>query len=347
MEYTIPQIHLRSYRPPAETQFGQQQRPVSNMAEYVQPMPYEPYQNPVQNYSPQEILKTLAEKQSMLESFLQPPQKPHAKMPTLSQYDAHDQDRNFDHSRSAKLPDVTNLSRSQSAQSKKAVQIGIHVIRNHVARNHLRVSFALLEEAKMISDEVGQMCVFNTQIHNPAENLKNTSIHGPGSRMNNKAQGNNIVFKEHHKFFVDLSRLIAKNRSKKDYFLMLQVLEKPEPDHMQFQHQTMSYKASDASNFGKLEYDLLGWLLFKVNKNDGRMHIGKFSKNLFSSPLKKPPFDFSNEKTMDAEIEFSIDEVEWDDEEQEDNYDEVEEEKPAPRYVDKKPTKNYNQPINK
>lgn len=299
MDYVIPQIHIRNFRPPMEAQFSQDALPNYQNMNQPRSLTTAPYQNPYAQ--PQRQMPT------DMDSFSQPPYKQHAKMPQSYPGSGGDFDTKVNANQSVKLPDFSLINQSGVSQPKKALQIIIHGLKKHVARNHLRISCALLEDSKMVLDEAGQNCVFNTQVHNPFENAKNASFASQG----NKAQGNNIIFNQSHKFLKDIGKLIEKNRGKKDYFLMFQVLEKPEPVKP-YASQTMSYKMSDLSSYGKLEYDLFGWFLFKINKSDGRLYTGKIVRNLFSSPLRKPPFDLTNEKQGESEIEFSINEVEWD-----------------------------------
>lgn len=296
MDYVIPQIHIRNFRPPMEAQFSQDAIPNYQNMNQPRSLTTAPYQNPYAQ--PQRQMP------ADMDSFSQPPRQ-HAKMP--QSYPGSGGDFDSKPNQSVKLPDFSLIDQSGMSQPKRALQIVIHGLKNHVARNHLRISCALLEDSKMVLDEAGQNCVFNTQVHNPFENAKNVSFASQG----NKAQGNNIIFNQSHKFLKDIGKLIDKNRGKKDYFLMFQVLEKPEPVKP-YASQTMSYKMSDLSSYGKLEYDLFGWFLFKINKSDGRLYTGKVVRNLFSSPLRKPPFDLTNEKKGESEIEFSINEVEWD-----------------------------------
>ena len=294
MDYVIPQIHLRNYRP-AETTFAQtsypQEMPVRAMSSGDYQDPYNPYsQAPIRH-----------SKHQSQESFIQPA-KQHAKMPVYSQNP--DESLNV----STKIPDIQKMDYSQNTQSKRSLQVTIHALQNHVARNHLRVSCALLEEAKMVVDDNGQNCVFNTAVHDPFQNdNKNQSYI---SIQSNRGESS-IKFEEKHVFHVDVNNIIKKGQGKRDCYLMFQVLEKPEKVGIHGS-QTMSYRASNTSAFGKLEYDLFGWFLFKINKSNGSIHAGKFVRNLFSSPLRKPPFDIENEKKAEAEIKFSIQEIEWD-----------------------------------
>jgi len=73
-------------------------------------------------------------------------------------------------------------------------------------------------------------------------------------------------------------------------------------------------------------------LLFKLNKSDGSLCIGKFSRNLFSTPLKKPPFDFSNERKTEAKLEFSVQEIEWNNNQENVSDDEEEQKSEPPRH---------------
>ena len=314
MDYVIPQIHLRNYRP-AETTFSQQPQtqdiPVRAMSSGNYQDPYDPYsQVPIR-----------PNKNQSQESFIQPV-KQYAKIPVYSQN--NEEDLNM----STKIPDIQKVDYSQIAQSKRALQITVHSLQNHIARNHLRISCALLEEAKMVIDERGQNCVFNTTVHDPYQvEHRNQSYNSIRSQPKNQNEGN-ITFEEKHIFYLDINNLIQKSQGKRDCYLMFQVLEKPEKIGGHGISQTMSYRASNTSAYGKLEYDLFGWLLFKINKSNGNIYTGKFVRNLFSSPLKKPPFDFVNEKKSEAEIKFSIQEIELDNQDQSSDKSFEEEEKP-------------------
>jgi len=199
--------------------------------------------------------------------------------------------------------------------AKKALQIVVTSVKNHVARSHLKISCALYEEDQIVVDDLGQKCVFNTTAHNPLDiTKKDQSMVGLGvSKISNKAQGQDIIFKEDHVFLKDVNRAIIKNKGKKDYYLMFQVLEKPEPTKIQTDSQTISYKNSDTANYGGMEYDLFGWYLFKLNKAEGiGVNSGKFVRKMFAPGLRKPPLDMAKVKTMESDLEFVVNEIEWD-----------------------------------
>ena len=314
MEYNIPQIHLRNFRPQMDGQFANNQsvryppyEPLSqsrrltpsidynrnnnfmNQLPPQQPPTTEP-QQPIEQPPPMEIPQPQQNQQKSLEDIQEEPEES-IRMPT---------------------PPPQNQT-ILDPNAKKALQIVIHGVKNHQARSHLKISCALYEADQIVVDDMGQKCVFNTTVHNPLDTAKKdqSMLDATSAKISNKAQGQDIIFKEDHIFFKDVNRMIQKNQGKKDYYLMFQVLEKPEPTKIQTDSQTISYKNSDTANYGGMEYDLFGWFLFKLNKAEGGVNIGRFVKKMFAPGLRKPPLDMAKVKTQDSDIEFAVNEVEW------------------------------------
>jgi len=320
MEYNIPQIHLRNFRPQNDGQFMNsvmpyppydqmaQSRKLTPSVDYYQNQnDYYNQMNQMQNQFPPDHGQQHSVDQTQ---FLNVPQ------PNQSQQSGDKLDHSeLKEEHSVRLPTPPQNQTVLDTGSKKALQIVIQSVKNHVARSHLKISCALYEEDQIVVDDVGQKCVFNTTTHNPLDLTKrDISMGGLGtSKLSNKAQGQDIIFKEDHVFLKDVHRQIIKNKGKKDYYLMFQVLEKPEPTKIQTDSQTISYKNSDTANYGGMEYDLFGWYLFKLNKAEGGINNGKFVRKIFAPGLRKPPLDMTRVKTMESDIEFIIHEVEWDD----------------------------------
>lgn len=321
MEYIIPQIHLRNYRGGMEGQFmaqpiGYMQDPppqtrqsttsTNNNGNNNNDNNYPPYSPPIQE-PPQEPPQADP-------SLLNPGRMGQANQ-SQSNMGKKDIMGDDESERSASPPLDTTVNKPWE---KKALQFVIHAIRGHVARSHLKISCALYEEDIIVIDDDGQRCVYNTTTHNPLDITKkdlSMSVASGASKMSNKAQGQDIIFKEDHTFKKDLNKLITKNFGKKDYYLMFQVLEKPEPIKIQTDSQTISYKVSETANYGGMEFELYGWFLFKLNKAEGGVNVGKFMRKMFAPGLRKPPLDMSKIKTIESDLEFGINEVEWPDDE--------------------------------
>lgn len=275
--------------------------------------PYDP--NAMNNMQPQiNILPPMGDQ-------FGPPQDPNLlNVPSQQQdqngFDNGDQNFGQDDTQSARVPTPPVNQTMFDPGEKRALQIVLHGVRNHVARSHLRISCALYEEDQIVVDDMGQRCVFNTTTHNPLDiskkDMNNMSTVSATSKMSNKAQGQDIIFKEDHIFMKDVNRLIMKNQGKKDYYLMFQILEKPEPIKIQSDSQSIAYKSNDTANYGGMEFELYGWFLFKLNKAEGGVNVGKFLRKMFAPGLRKPPLDMNKVKTMDSDIEFAVNEVEWD-----------------------------------
>lgn len=314
MEYVIPQIHLRSFRPPLESQFVRPQPEYMPPPRIQQQQPMmqqqqQPYQEP---YNPPEI------QEPQEEVYEPPPYQPlnfpepaPMKKPTRV-VEPKEQKQN------------QSVNQTQLDTGKKGLIVTIHSIKNHVAKSHLKVACSLLEEYTPAVDEIGNVCAFNTTVHNPLEQIrKDLSAVSGKSGMSNKAQGQDIIFKEDHKFLKDCKRYLSKGKGDKNVYLNFQILEKPEPQSIQYNNQSVSYRHSnnsDLANFGGMEYDLFGWYLFKLNK-DSSINTGRFVRRLLAPPLISPPVDLTKLKTIEIgeggesygpEIEFSVEEFSYD-----------------------------------
>lgn len=129
--------------------------------------------------------------------------------------------------------------------------------------------------------------------------------------MNNKAQGQDIVFQEEYKFLKNMRTLTIRQR--KNLFLGFQVLEMPEPTKVNMTKNVSYQTNSDSANYGGLEYELFGWTFFKINNADGSIKTGRFTTKLFEPPLRKPPLDPDKNRPREVEIEFAIQEVDYND----------------------------------
>ena len=334
MEYNIPQIHLRNNRPGAEAQFSvpQNQYPQSMMyPQMMNPPPMDDYTNrqpsrnpplPYQNPPVQQQQQQQQQQQPPPQQQYYPPEQPsmdqtqlmNVPQPNQSQFG---NDRKSEDSTESIKAAATPLNQTMAdGGPKKALQIVIHGIKQHVARSHLKITCALYEEDQMVVDDLGEKCVFHTTTHNPFDTRKDVSVAPGSTKMSNKAHRQDIIFKEDHVFMKDLNRMIERNFGKKDYYLMFQVLEKPEPTKIQTNAEGISYKASETdANFGGREYDLFGWFLFKLNKAQGGVNVGKFVRKMFEPDLRKPPLDMTKVVQMESDIEFAINEVDWDQDE--------------------------------
>lgn len=194
---------------------------------------------------------------------------------------------------------------------RKGIHLIIHQVKNHVARSHLKVAAAIFEESQLVLDERGRQCAFNTSVHNPLDlntksnrNLSNISM---DKSMSNKAQGQDIIFNEDKVFLRDIPLMLKTQKIKRDVYLNIQVLEKPEPVNVQTTNASISYrKQNETANYGNMEFELLGWYLIKINTGDGDVLSGKFCRQLFAPPLRKPPLDTQKVQNMDVEIEFTL-----------------------------------------
>lgn len=186
-------------------------------------------------------------------------------------------------------PESSIQSASQTQQTfledgeKRGITITIHGVKNHIAKSHLRAMVATLEGNQLIYDEFGNPCVFNTSIHNPLEEGGREGGRRVTTRnwvenedeIGNKSVGQDIVFAEEYKFFRNFRGLIRKNKNKTDLYLGIQVVEKPEPSRVIGNNADISYKTNnDTANYGGLEFELFGWLFFKLNNSDGSLRTG-------------------------------------------------------------------------
>ena len=220
MEYVIPQIHLRSFRPPVEAQFDRprdeyipqpQMQPSRRYTPQPQPQPQEPsyYQNPPyyppqQNQYPQQPI--LPQDPSFYQDQIQNPQ--YLNIPQINtQPKPKPKPEPVEMTPTKPEPSIIKEPSVVEPYIKKGLSVVIHAVRNHVARSHLKVACALLDGGVLLIDENGQNCVFNTTVHNPLDfTKKDVSAFSAKSGMSNKAQGQDIIFKEEHKFLRDIDR---------------------------------------------------------------------------------------------------------------------------------------------
>lgn len=186
---------------------------------------------------------------------------------------------------------VANLTKEEEAPEdehilppgpKRGLQVEVNVVGNYVAKSHLKVSYALYEEDQLLRDDSkGSVCVANTSVHKP---------------FDEKAQGEDIIFNEGCVFHKDLGSLIKKNDGKMNYSLMLQVLEKPE---LKVDGDGQSYDTG-------MEYELFGWLLFRLTDSRGR-----FKRCLEASTLRKPSEDMNMDmiELRESWIEFTVNDI--------------------------------------
>lgn len=218
-------------------------------------------------------------------------------------------------------PNVSGMnSQVKKKNPRPGIYVIIHQVKDHVARSHFKVACALFEESQIILDERGRQCVFNTSIHNPLDlqnkemRLATQPVPSGYNDISNKAQGMDIIYHEDHLFLRDIPLMLKTQKIRRDIYLNLQVLEKPEPVNVQTTDTTISYRAQEESaNFGGMEFKLYGWYLIKLNTSEGRILTGKFCRQLFNPPLRKPPLDEEKVTKMDSEIEFTVQEYEFDD----------------------------------
>lgn len=201
---------------------------------------------------------------------------------------------------------------------RKGIYLIIHQVKNHVARSHMKVAAALFEEVQLVLDERGRQCAFNTTIHNPLDlNAKGNKSFLNNSMevgMSNKASGQDIIFNEDHSFLRDIPLMLKTQKKRRDVYLNLQVVEKPEPTNIQTTNASIAYKTQDqTANYGNMEFDLFGWYLMKVNDAEGNIISGKFTRPLYKPPLRKPPLDTEKVEQMETEIEFTIQELDFTD----------------------------------
>ncbi|CAD8204694.1 unnamed protein product [Paramecium pentaurelia] len=193
----------------------------------------------------------------------------------------------------------------------QGLRLIIYRVDNHQARSHLRVMAGLFEEGNLVLDANGLPVAFNTSIHNPLDQknrqvLQNEQyiipLHKPNVEydgMNNKASGQDIVFQEEYRVFRNLYAMTKKN--KKDLYIGLQVVEKPEPVELQ-----ESILNETQKNYAGLEFDLKGWQFLKLTQEDGSLLTGRFKMKLFKPPLRRPPIDPTKVQEMDEVIDFAL-----------------------------------------
>lgn len=225
-------------------------------------------------------------------------------------------------------PPQSTTQLSESGGEKKGMSIKIRSIKNHIAKSHLRTMVAVLEGTQLVYDENGNPCAFNTSIHNPLETSENNKIklgrdqfvsvqhsQKDDDGLFNRATGQDIIFQEEYKFLRNFKALMKKNQGHNDLYLGIQVVEKPEPQ-IAGNSQDISYKNSamnETANYGGLEFELFGWVFFKLNNQDGSIRAGKFTLKLLEPPMRRPPIDPEKVTPHEkAEVEFEIAEVEYD-----------------------------------
>ena len=126
--------------------------------------------------------------------------------------------------------------------------------------------------------------------------------------------GQDILFNEDHIFFRDIPHMLQYQDTRRDIYLNIQVMEKPEPTGVQTDNTTVSYRhQDDTANFGNMEYNLYGWYLFKVNSSDNEILSGRFTRALFAPPMRKPPLNTEKVSTMDSQIDFTVQAYEFND----------------------------------
>lgn len=108
---------------------------------------------------------------------------------------------------------------------------------------------------------------------------------------------------------------------KKNIYLGIQVVEKPQPDRINNpeEQKSLAYKSqlqnlseTPKANFGQMEFELFGWYFFKVNLSDGNIAQGRWIKKLYEPPLRRPSTEVRG-REIEAAIEFQIDELDYDD----------------------------------
>lgn len=149
----------------------------------------------------------------------------------------------------------------------KPFQITLSALKNYVAKSHLKISFALYEEDMILTDDFGSKCVSNRFVHNPLANDEEKL----GSDISNKAQGRDIIIiNDEFEFMKNIESLMIKNHGKKDYYLMLQVLEQSE-----LEVEVDEEEEEDDDYETAMEYELRGWCLFKLNNEEGELNNRK------------------------------------------------------------------------
>ena len=322
----IPTIHLRgvgrprNYAPPFDASAS---RSLNNSQQGIKMAPPQPQpqdqttfttpsqsfvqppkpQQPQQRERPQQREKTFVDETSVIE----PPKRPSVDSMPQS---------------------TTQLS--DPSGDKKGLLVRIISVKNHIAKSHLRTMVAVLEGTQLVYDENGNPCAFNTSIHNPLDASENNKLklapkqvisvqhtQKDNDALFNRATGQDIIFQEEFKFLRNFRALIKKNQGRNDIYLGLQVVEKPEPQISgNSKSQDISYKNSamnETANYGGLEFELFGWLFFKLNSQDGTIRSGVQTMRLLEPPMRRPPVDPEKVTAHErAEIEFYVEECDYD-----------------------------------
>ncbi|EGR31823.1 hypothetical protein IMG5_101270 [Ichthyophthirius multifiliis] len=275
-EYIIPQIHLRNITGARQDilDIEGEPEPLPNITYQINnsQIPQPGHQNQQNDIEPKQIPQL---------KYYNPQQKPK----TISD--------------KSETPDNENFG---------GLAVIIKEIQNHVAGSHCRVQIALLEDNYVIQDKNGLNCTFNTSIHNPLDNKFkyipqkepfDLDVQNPHmENMNNKEQGQNIMFNERYKFLQNIIGLYKQN--KKDIWLAIQVVEKPIP--VQLQDDIL---VDTALNYAGLDYEPIGWNFFKVIEG-GKLRKGEQKIILYEPPIRRPPVDLSRVKQLNQRTQVII-----------------------------------------
>ena len=108
------------------------------------------------------------------------------------------------------------------------------------------------------------------------------------------------------KFKKNILGLIYESNNKKRVLLGLQIKELPND-----QNKSMFSNASEeASKPG--EYKTIGWNFFALNNKDGTIKIGRHTMPTFIPPMLAPPYNEDKCDIFEAELDFSIDIIDFD-----------------------------------
>ena len=267
-------------------------------------------QEPAKNFVKEKPSNPLLEmSQSRNDTTLNIPQQPSMRVKDTSSVNFK---RPTETERSIRMPEnsMSRLDRERREGPRKGLMVTVNTLHGHVARNQLKIACALLQEGDILQDERNQPCAFNTKVHNPNDG-GNRSAGQSGISRGNFAQGDDIVFKSEHLFLKDIEDVLRKQKIRRDLYLNFQILEKPEP---------ANYGNSNAGNMSgasgmqpQMDYELFGWILFKLTGEHGHINTGNFSMKLCQPPLKRPPIDLDRVRTLESDLEFTVQLYDYDD----------------------------------
>ena len=187
---------------------------------------------------------------------------------------------------------------------KRGLLVNMHTLRGHLARSKLKIVCTLMQEGNVLQDDRGQSCVYNTHVHDPNVVPAHSKSESASSLNENMRDAKTINFKFKHLFMKDLEEVIRKQRASKDLYLSIQLLEKPRSSNTESASSNNSANSFQAQQ--DLEYELFGWILCKLTVDKRSIKTGNFFMKLCQPPLSNPPVDMNRVRTMEAELEFSV-----------------------------------------